>query len=123
MDISRLPEPLRRRAEEIERQPPVERVRGFLHTYVTDRDWDEIRLGLRVVAASTTRGLAGYLRALDALLSQPQEPGALSWLIAHDANWSLDDTSDEAAAALLRQFADMLRDVLAEVEQKKRPHG
>lgn len=110
-------ERLRRRAEELDRQPPVERVRWLLGAYVNDTESDdEIRLRMRGVAV---HALARDLRALDTLLTEPQPPGLLSQLVAHDANWSLEDKSDEAAGVLLRQIAQILREELAEAERKQ----
>jgi hypothetical protein len=129
MDISRLPERLRRRAEELERRPTLEKVRSFLGGFVADMEsFDEIRAGMRQVAASSTFGLKREMRALDEFLAEPQPPGVLAELVAWDANWRLDDPSDQGAEAFLRQIADMLRDALAEVDydgilDKVRPHG
>jgi len=121
VDISRLPEPLRRRAEELERLPTVEKVRSFLGAFVADMvSLDEVQAGMRQVAASGTFGLKREMRALDQLLVEPQPPGVLAELVAWDANWVLDDPSDVGAAAFLRQIAAMLRDVLAEAEQRRR---
>jgi hypothetical protein len=120
VDISRLPEPLRSRAEELERRPIPQKVRDFLRGHVTDMEsFDEIRADLRLVAASTTFGLKRDMRALDEFLAEPQPPGLLARLVAWDANWPLDDPSDGAAAAFLRQIADVLREVLAEAEEHR----
>lgn len=123
MDISEITEPLRRRAAELARQPPLETVRDFLRGHVCDAEsFDEIRADLRRLAAFNTRGLDRYLRAFDAILAEPQMPGLLCRLVAWEANWVLDDaTSDEAAAAFLQHLADMLREVLAEAERRASP--
>jgi hypothetical protein len=111
---------MRRRVEELERQPPLEKVRDFLGFYVNDTDsLDEVRASLRMTAASRTWGLKLDMRALDAVLAEPQQPGVLSELVAWEANKGLDDPSDEGAAAYLRQLADMLREVLEEAEQRR----
>ncbi|QYN38801.1 hypothetical protein K1T35_17290 [Pseudonocardia sp. DSM 110487] len=120
MDISKIAERLRRRAAELEQRPPLETLRDFVRGHVDDAEsLDEIRTDLRRLAAVNTRSLKRALRAFDAILAEPQSPGLLSWLVAWDANWVLDDeTSDEAAAAFLRQLADILREVLAEAERR-----
>jgi hypothetical protein len=120
VDLSRLPESMRRRAEELERQPPLEKVRDFLGNHVNDMESvDEVRADLRLVAASGTWGLKLDMRALDAVLAESQPPGVLSEMVAWDANWVLDDPSDQGAAEYLRQIAEMLREVLEEVEQRR----
>jgi len=124
VDISRLPEPLRGRAEELERRPTLQKVREFLSGHVNDMDSvDEIRDQLRSIAASTTFGLRSEMRALDEFLAAPRPPGQLAELVAWDANWRLDDPSDEGAEVFLRQLADMLREVVTEAdEQRMRRH-
>lgn len=124
MDISRLPEPLRSRAEERERRPLLEKVRDFVGYFVNDMETlDEIRRGMEQVAASGTWGLKRDLAALDEFLAAPQPPGVLSQLVAWDANWVLDDESDEAAGEFLRQITEVLREVIAEADQRRRPAG
>jgi hypothetical protein len=121
VDWSRLPESMRRRAEELERQPPLEKVRAFLGAYVNDMDsMDEVRANIWLTASSRTRWLKLDMQALDAVLAEPQPPGVLAELVAWVANWRLDDPSDEGARAFLRQIADVLREVLAEAEQRPR---
>ena len=123
MDISELPEPRRRRIAELERQPPLETVRDFVGGHVSDAEsLDEVRADLRRLAAFNTRGLKRSVRAFDAILAESQPAGLLSKLVAWDANWVLDDdTSDDAAAAFLRELADILREVLAEAERRASP--
>jgi hypothetical protein len=124
VDTSRLPEPLRSRAEELERRPLLEKVRDFLGGMIGDMgSVDEVRSLLETVAASGTFGLKRDLRALDELLASPQPPDVLSELVAWEANWVLDDPSDEGAAAFLRESADMLREVIDVADQRRRPGG
>jgi hypothetical protein len=115
---------LRSRAEELERRPLLEKVRDFLGGMIGDMgSVDEVRSLLETVAASGTFGLKRDLRALDELLASPQPPGVLSELVAWEANWVLDDPSDEGAAAFLREIADMLREVIDVADQRRRPGG
>jgi hypothetical protein len=114
---SGLPERMRRRQDELEGQPPLDRVRAFVGGELSDADsLDEVRAGWWQLAGMNTRALKLDLRALDAVLAAPQPPGLLSELVAWDANWVLDDTSDAGAEAFLRQIAEMLRQVVAEAE-------
>jgi hypothetical protein len=119
VDISRLPEPLRSRAEELERRPTMEKVRDFLGLLADMVSLNEVRSDLEAVAASSTFGLRRDLRALVELLATPQPPGVLSELVAWEADWMLDDPSDEGAEAFLRQIAGMLREVIDEAEQRR----
>jgi hypothetical protein len=55
------------------------------------------------------------LAGIEALLaSSSNEPGVLADLVAWDANWVLDDPSDEGAKRFLREVAEMIREVLAD---------
>jgi hypothetical protein len=94
--------------------PPLERTRAFLRSYCTDADsLDEIRDEL---ARDVTRDPVRLRRALDgieAVLTEPQPDGTLSYLVAVDGNRSLADPSDVGARKYLRQLADGLREALA----------
>ncbi|MEJ3743599.1 hypothetical protein WEI85_09950 [Actinomycetes bacterium KLBMP 9797] len=120
MDSSKLPERLRRRAEEIEKQPSLDKVREFLGAYLFDAvSLEEAREDLQRTAAWGTWNLKLELRAFDAVLDEPQAPGVLMRMVASDANWVLDDLSDGAAAAFLRQVANILREVIAEADRSR----
>lgn len=57
--------------------------------------------------------------AIEALLATPQPEGTLSWMVAADGNWVLDDeTSDAAAEAWLRDIAALIWSVLAETDNR-----
>jgi hypothetical protein len=117
MEISDLPEPLRRRIAEQAAQPPLETVREFLYGNVTDAETlDEVRQQLRRLARSTTRMHRRVLPAFESVLATSWPPNTLSRLVGWDGNWVLDDPSDAGAAEFLRGLADMLREVIDEVE-------
>lgn len=108
-----IPERLRARAN----QPPppaIDQVREFLGAYVADSiGLDEVREQLTQMARVNRRTVERKAEAIDALLATPQPPGTLSWMVAADANWVLDDeTSDVAAEAWLRDIAALIRGVL-----------
>nr|BFE76343.1 hypothetical protein GCM10020092_096440 [Actinoplanes digitatis] len=44
-------------------------------------------------------------------------PGTLARLVGWEANWVLDDPSDAGAARFLTDLAEMLREVIGEVER------
>ncbi|WP_433302081.1 hypothetical protein ACQP2F_08020 [Actinoplanes sp. CA-030573] len=117
MEISDLPEPLRRRMAEQAAQPPIDTVREFLHGNVADAEsLDEVRAHLRRLARSTTRMHHRVLTALETVLATSWPAGTLAQLVGWDGNWVLDDPSDVGAAVFLRGLADMLREVIGEVE-------
>ncbi|MFE3187587.1 hypothetical protein ACFXHA_01175 [Nocardia sp. NPDC059240] len=88
----------------------LERVKEFLGIYVHDCDgWEDLREQL----TSTSRDLRPYADALTVLLNEPQPAGTLSYIVAVDANWSLDDGgSDTDAAAALAEIAEILHAVI-----------
>lgn len=119
METSRLPEPIRARMEALAARSPIEAVREFLRDHVTDSDGlDEVRADLYLVAQVSTLGLRQDLTAIESLLAEPPStPGTLARLVGWEANWVLDDPSDAGAARFLTDLAQMLREVIDEVEQ------
>jgi len=115
MNLSGLPEPLRRRAEELDSRPPLLEVRDFLGGYLADAvSLDEVQRDLRTTAAVSVRALRRFLHAFDAFMAEPHPEGLLAHIVAWDANWVLDDPSDAGAEAFLRQVAQMVRAVIEE---------
>ena len=114
--MSELPEPLRARMREQNAAPVIDVVRDFLGFKVADAEsLDEIRADLRQTAQVSTRKLQRELAALETVLADPPPvPGALARMVAWEGNWVLADSSDAAAAAFLRQLAQMLRDAVDE---------
>ncbi|GAA0466160.1 hypothetical protein Aca07nite_77370 [Actinoplanes capillaceus] len=118
MDISKLPEPLRSRVAERSALPTIDKVRHFLHGYVSDGETtDEIRDHIRQTARRNTFFLRQYLAAIEEILNTPQPPGTLMHLVEGDGNRCIDhDQTDPGAAVVLREFADLLRSEIEEVE-------
>lgn len=115
MEPSHLTESLRRRAEQLARQSSIETVRSLLRGQVADASsLEEVQGDFRLIAKSTVRGLRRDLAALEEVLSGPTEPGELAKLVEWDANWVLDEPTDDAAVAFLGQLADLLREVIEE---------
>jgi hypothetical protein len=113
MDFSRMPEHFRRRLEELAAEPPFETVRLFLGTELADASFAEARQRFEQKAQYNIRSTQRDLWALEQVIADPPgEPGALSRLVAWDANWVLDDPSDAGALAFLREVAQMLREVI-----------
>ncbi|WP_327141954.1 hypothetical protein [Nocardia sp. NBC_01327] len=110
-----LPEKLRAHANR-PLPPALDQVRDFLRAFVADcESLDEVRDHLLRIAQRNQRGIRRELAAIDAVLDTPQAPGTLSWMVAADGNWVLDDdTSDAAAAAWLGDIAALIRGVLGE---------
>ncbi|MBL1075195.1 hypothetical protein JK358_12410 [Nocardia sp. 2] len=107
-----IPEPLR---ELLNRPSPpaIEQVRDFLGTWVADCDGlHEVR---EQMGSLQIRILRGYVEAIETLLATPQPPDTLRHLVTWDGNWVLDaPSSDEAAAAWLRELATLIRSVIDE---------
>ncbi|MFE2958730.1 immunity 49 family protein [Nocardia tengchongensis] len=112
-----IPEALRARVN----QPPspaIDQVREFLGSYVADSvGLDEVREHLVRLAQINRKTVERKAEAIEALLAAPQSQGTLSWMVAVDGNWVLDDeTSDAAAETWLRDVAALIRGVLAETD-------
>jgi len=96
--------------------PALEAARKFFHIYVADADsLDEIRTDLERMAMQNPRSIRDGLKAIEALIADPPaEEGTLKWLVAMDANWALDDSSDIGAINWMREMVSMIRAVLGE---------
>src|SRR4051812_21689233 len=114
MNTPSLPEPLRARIAERAARPPLEKVRHFLHFYVTDSDgFDDIRSEIQRTASADTRSLEEYLAALEAVLAEQHPPRTLLRLVEDDGNWGLDeDPTDSGAAAFLTELVQLIRSAL-----------
>lgn len=100
---------------------PLEAARNFLQTYFSDNSLPEARQQMNSMMTVNIRPLLAGLTGIEALLSNPPtEKGVLSHLVAYDANWVLDDPSDEGAKVWLREIAELIREVLGD-KQPPRP--
>lgn len=66
------------------------------------------------MARVNTNTLYNGLRGIEGLLTEEYAPGTIARLVAVDANYVLDDLSDDGARVWLRQVADMIRSVLGQ---------
>lgn len=113
MEVSDLPEPLRRRMAEVDAQPALETVRSLLGGFVSDAEsLDDLRTNLERIALTSTRAHRRYLTAIETVLAEQHPPRTLLELVEGYGNWPLDDPTDAGAAAFLRQVAEVLRSVL-----------
>jgi hypothetical protein len=97
---------------------PLENVRSFVKRYWGDAtDPEAVVDDLRYMARLNPGGIREGADAIEALLADLPEPGALVQLVAWDGNYPLDSGTDDEAAAWLRNFAEMARGVLAETQQ------
>jgi hypothetical protein len=93
--------------------PPLEATRAFLESFCNDSDTiDEVRDEVARAAAYNPRPIQAALHAIEAVIADPPRDGTLSYMVAVDANRSLDDPSDTGALEYLRQIAGILRDLL-----------
>jgi hypothetical protein len=103
---------LRARANEPE-PPPLEVTRAFLWSYCNDSDSiDEVRAEAAREAAYNPHRLEAALRAIEAVIADPPGDDIVAYMVAFDANRSLDDPSDAGALEYLRKIAGVLREVL-----------
>jgi hypothetical protein len=122
VDVSRLPEPMRRRLEELNAQAPLDHVRTFmLGTFSAAQTLEEVRRDLTNIAASGTRGLQRDLNALEEVLASPLPEGTLAELVGWVGNWVLEDPSDAGARRFLLDVSEMLREVIAAAPPPRRP--
>jgi len=94
-------------------QNPLEATAKFLRIFFSDADGlDDARIHLTRMAGVNRRTIADGLAAIETLLADPPEEGALSYLVAVEANWPLDDPSDQGAMIWLLEITNLIRDVL-----------
>lgn len=98
--------------------PPIEATRKFLQSYCSDAGTlEEVRRSVADMLAINTRTVEEGLAGIEALLADPPaEAGTLLSLVAYDANWRLEDHTDEGAKRWLEEMARLLRE---ELEKKK----
>jgi hypothetical protein len=111
--LPRFREMMRERAAREAAVPPVKRVRDMLGGHFADADsLDEVEEDFRSTAAITLTGIKRDLAALEAVLADPGLHDQLGRMVAWDANWVLEDPSDDGARRFLERVADMLRTIL-----------
>jgi hypothetical protein len=93
----------------------LEQTRSFVRRYWGDAlGPEEVLESLQRMVRMNPRGIRQGADAIDAVLADPPESGALVQLVAWDGNYPLDTGTDEEAAQFLREFASTARGVLAE---------
>lgn len=75
---------------------------------------DEVRRDFVQSASFGPRRLLEALAGIEALLAHSPDDGTLSQLVAWDANWVLDDPSDQGAKVWLSQLVELIREVLGD---------
>lgn len=121
MDLSRLPEAMRRRAEERNGRSPLQVVTDLVSAYLSHADgFDEVMGEIQSTAAHNVGYVRSEIAAIEKVLAEPQSPGTLANLIAWEGNWVLADPSDAGAATFLSELAEHMRAVVAEVEASRR---
>lgn len=94
----------------------LEATRSFLQTYFGDAlSLEEVRASLERITSVNHRAALESLCGIESLiLNPPLEKGVLAEMIAWDANWVLDDPTDQGAKVFLREVAKMIREVLGD---------
>jgi hypothetical protein len=90
--------------------PPLDRARNFLTFFVHDYDPELLKFEATDSPATVSDGVA----AIEELLATPPPPGTLYQIVTHEGNRMLDDETDAAAAAWLRDLTRQLRVWLGE---------
>jgi hypothetical protein len=121
MDMSRLPEPMRRRMAEKRTDSPLAQVRDFLQSFFGDAmSLAEVQATLRMLASTNTRSIHLALSAIEQVVADPMMESELARLVGWDGNWVLEDPSNAGAKAFLQQVAGMLREVLDDAPDRWR---
>ncbi len=95
--------------------PPLEAAAKFFRSFFSDETWEEAREGIASQVASNPRSVLAGLAGVEGLLADPPaEPGVLFEMVSWDANKPLENPTDEAAKAWLREVAEMVREVLGD---------
>jgi hypothetical protein len=124
MNLSRLPEASRRRAEELSARSSLETVGDLAAGYLAAGDsLKEVIDHVRGKAAYNIRAVRRELAAVERVLAEPQSEGVLAYIVAWRGNWVLDDPSDTGAAAFLAQLADYMRAAVSEIEAARKSGG
>jgi hypothetical protein len=97
-------------------KPPLEAARKFLRAFCAESgSLDEVRSEIQQMLNLNPRTILADLNALESLLAHPPaEEGTLSYLVAVDANWPLDDPSDAGAMSWMRELVATIRDTLGD---------
>ncbi len=116
MKYADLPEPLRNRLEEMLTLPPIDSVTALLSGRVQDTvSLDEVRRSF-ASGASQSIIIPHQYADLVRILTEPQPPGTLHWLVEGVIGWGIDhDPSDRGAAVVLWEIAGLLREELEKV--------
>ena len=87
--------------------PPYEAATKFLHIYFADSDsLDESFRSITVAIVRNDRPVTSGMAGIKGLLADDSlKPGTLAYLVAWEANWVLDDTTDKGAEVWLKQIA------------------
>lgn len=102
-------------AEKAPPPPPLEAMRDLVGFFADADSVEEVKRDLRRRAANNPRGLIQGLNGIEAVLANPPaEEGVLSDIVAWEANWVLDDPSDEGAKQWLREVAEWVREALGD---------
>lgn len=108
-------EQLRQHQQRRDDTPALDVVRQFLQAHCADAEgFDEIRRDAVRMMGVNPRPLQRVSRALDALLVDPPQGLSFAGLVSLDANWALDDPSEENSKDFLADIAAMIHDVLGD---------
>ena len=96
-------------------EPPIVEVVAKFLSFIEYLDWDELEEEFKKRVRFAPRGLISDLKALEELISTPQEKDVLAYLVAVDANRNIPDPSDDGAREWIREIAEMVRKALGDL--------
>ena len=104
--------------------PPLEAAKKFFNAFFSDEDWEEAKERLAKRTSLNSRSVLAGLAGIEGLLAAPPaERGVLFEMVTWDANWVLEDKTDEGAKVWMREVAEMVREVLGDKQPPRRSTG
>ncbi len=95
---------------------PLEVTIDFLQGFCCDAGTlDEVRDDVANLASHHPQTIQRYLSGIERLLADPPTDNTLADIVAWDANWILENPSNEGAKQWLQEMIQLLREVLKEV--------
>jgi hypothetical protein len=93
----------------------MDNVIHFLRVFSDADSMEEIKKEIDWLSQYSLKSLVEDLESLESLLDKlPKEEGDLAEIVAWEANWVLDDPTDEGAKKWLRDLAEIIRDALGD---------
>lgn len=91
----------------------LEAARKFLHIYGAESgSFEEVKAKVKSDIALYPKNILEGLKGIERIIANPpSQAGTLAYLVAIEANWPLDDPTDEGAMIWLKEMVQIIRDV------------